>query len=117
MTYVDGYVLAVPEAKRADYEAQAEVFAGFAKKYGALSTMEGWQDDVKAGKGTDFFKAVQCQPGEKIVFAWTLWPSKEARDAGIEAMQGDPDFGAEMKNLPFDGKRMIFGGFETFIEH
>lgn len=117
MTYVDGYVLAVPKANKDAYAKQAEIFAGFAKKHGALSTMESWQDDVRTGKQTDFFKAVDCQPGEAIVFAWTIWPSKEAREAGIKAMQEEPAFAEQMSDLPFDNKRMIFGSFETFLEH
>jgi len=117
MTYVDGYVLAVPIANKDAYVAQAEVFAAIALKHGALSTMESWQDEIPEGKQTDFFKAVDCQPGEAIVFAWTIWPSKEARMAGIKAMEQDPAFTEQMAEMPFDGKRMIYGSFETFLEH
>ncbi|MEO0818224.1 MAG: DUF1428 domain-containing protein [Pseudomonadota bacterium] len=117
MTYVDGYVLAVPIANKEAYIKQAEIFAGIALKNGAVSTMESWQDDVPEGKQTDFFKAVDCQPGEAIVFAWTIWPSKEARDAGTKAMMDDPEFTSQMSEMPFDGKRMIYGSFETFLEH
>lgn len=117
MTYVDGYVLAVPKANRDAYTKQAEIFAGFAKRNGALSIMESWQDDVPKGKATDFFKAVQCKEDEAVVFSWTIWPSKDVRDAGIKAMETDPAFAEQFKNMPFDGKRMIYGGFTPFIEH
>lgn len=117
MTYVDGYVLAVPKANKDAYAKQAEIFAGIAKKNGALSIMESWQDDVPEGKQTDFFKAVQCKQDEAVVFSWTIWPSKEVRDAGTKAMTDDPAFTEQMTEMPFDGKRMIFGGFETFLEH
>lgn len=117
MTYVDGYVLAVPRDKKEAYAIQAEVFASFAKRHGALSIMESWQDEVSEGKLSDFFRAVQCKADEAVVFAWTIWPSKKVRDAGIKAMQEEPAFADQMKDLPFDVSRMIFGGFETFIEH
>ena len=116
MSYVDGYVLAVPTANKVAYTKLAEIFAGFAKRHGALSNVECWQDDVPKGEQTDFFKAVQCKDDEAVVFSWTLWPSKEARDAGIKAMQDDPAFIDQMSEMPFDGKRMIFGGFVPVVE-
>ena len=117
MTYVDGYVLAVPKTNKEAYARQAEIFAGFAKRHGALSIMESWQDDVPEGKGTDFFKAVQCKADEAVVFAWTIWPSKDVRDTAIKAMEEDPALAEQFQSMPFDGKRMIYGGFAPFIEH
>lgn len=117
MTYVDGYVLAVPVTNKAAYTTQAETFASFAKTHGALAVMESWQDDVPKGEQTDFYRAVACKEDEAIVFSWTLWPSKDAREAGIKAMMEDPAFSDQMSEMPFDGKRMIFGGFTPFVEH
>ena len=116
MTYVDGYVVAVPTANKAAYTKQAEIFAGFAKRHGALSNVECWQDDVPEGEQTDFFKAVQCKDDEAVVFSWTLWPSKEARNEGMQKVMADPDMTMESNPMPFDGKRLIFGGFEMIVD-
>jgi len=81
------------------------------KKYGALHMTECWGDDVPDGKVTDFKRAVQAKPEETVVFSWIIWPSKEVRDAAHKKMQGE----RQMKpgDMPFDGKRMIYGGFNV----
>jgi uncharacterized protein YbaA (DUF1428 family) len=114
MSYIDGFVIPVPNDKKDDYRALAEKFGSLLKEFGALRVVENWGDDVPDGKVTDFRRAVAAQPGENVVFSWVVWPSKEARDAGHRKMHEDP----RMKELPmpFDGKRMIFGGFTPMLD-
>lgn len=117
MPYVDGYVIAVPRKKKSDYIQLAELSADVFKDHGALSVVENWADDVPPGKLTSFPLAVQCEDGEEVVFSWITWPSREARDAGNKAAMADPRFeGWDPGDMPFDGKRMIFGGFTTIVE-
>lgn len=117
MGYVDGYVIAVPRKNKADYLRLAELSAAVFKDHGALSVVENWADDVPEGELTSFPMAVQCQEGEDVVFSWITWPSREARDAGNQAAMADPRFaGWDPADMPFDGKRMIFGGFVTVAE-
>jgi len=115
MTYVDGFVIPVPKAKRADYEKLARAAAPVFKEHGALAVVECWGDDVPYGKLTSFPRAVHCTDEETVVFSWIVWPSREARDAGNAKVMADPRF-ADMKDMPFDGKRMIMGGFTTMLE-
>lgn len=115
MNYVDGFVLAVPTANRAAYQAYAEKFAPIFKEFGALNIVECWGSDVPPGKLTSFPLAVQCKEDETVVFSWITWPSKEKRDAAWVVMMEDPRFSPEVSPMPFDGKRMIFGGFEKLI--
>ncbi|MGP1395457.1 MAG: DUF1428 domain-containing protein [Inquilinaceae bacterium] len=115
MTYVDGFVLAVPNANRDAYRKVAEAAAEVFKEHGALQTVECWGDDVPDGEVTSFPMAVKCREDETVVFAWIVWPSREARDKGNEKVMADPRMNG-MADMPFDGKRMIFGGFETMIE-
>jgi uncharacterized protein YbaA (DUF1428 family) len=85
------------------------------KEYGAIEVVEAWGDDVPDGKLTDFKRAVAAKPDETVVFSWVIWPSKEVRDQASKKMQDDP----RMKmtpDMPFDGKRMIFGGFDPILE-
>ena len=114
MNYVDGFVAAVPTANRAAYLEHARLAATVFKEHGALGTVECWGDDVPEGKLTSFPMAVQRQADETVVFAWITWPSKSVRDAGMKKVMDD----ARMKDMamPFDGKRMIFGGFEMILE-
>ena len=117
MPYVDGYVLAVPRKNKSDYIRLAEESAAVFKEHGALSVVENWADDVPNGELTSLPMAVQCAEGEEVVFSWITWPSREARDAGNKAAMEDPRFqGWDLSNMPFDGKRMIFGGFVTIVE-
>ena len=116
MHYVDGFVAAVPTEKRAEYLAYATQFAALFKKHGALKVVETWGDDVPEGKLTSFTMAVKREDSESIVFSWITWPSKEARDSAWKALMEDPAMKPGATPMPFDGKRMIFGGFQMILE-
>jgi uncharacterized protein YbaA (DUF1428 family) len=115
MEYVDGYVIAVPQANKERYRALAEMAAVIFKDHGALSVVECWGDDVPEGKITSFSLAVQRKPDESVVFSWMTWPSKEVRDSGMAAAMRDPRMKYDQDQMPFDGKRMIFGGFKVLV--
>lgn len=115
MTYVDGFVAAVPMAKKTEYIEHARKSWGMFKKLGALSVVENWGDDVNDGVLTSFPMAVKKQDDEAVVFSWITWPSKEARDEAWGKMMSDEAMMAEMGDMPFDGKRMIYGGFQTVL--
>lgn len=114
MNYVDGFVAAVPTAKREAYLKHAELAAAVFKAHGALRAVECWGDDVPEGKLTSFPMAVQCKVDETVVFSWISWPSRSVRDEGMKKVMDD----ARMKDMtmPFDGKRMIYGGFEMILD-
>jgi uncharacterized protein YbaA (DUF1428 family) len=113
--YVNGFVLAVPEENKDAFRRMSEAWWEIAKDYGALEQVETWEANVPDGERTDFRRAVQLEDGEKVVFSWVIWPDKAAADAGAEKMAADPRFG-EFDDLPhFDGKRMIYGGFEPLV--
>jgi uncharacterized protein YbaA (DUF1428 family) len=117
MTYVDGFVLAVPTAGREAYRAHAAQFAALFKEHGVLSVVECWGDDVPEGRLTSFPMAVKCEAGETVVFSWMTWPSRQARDAGWAAIMADPRMPKPgSADMPFDGRRMIFGGFTVLLE-
>ena len=113
MNYVDGFVAAVPTANREAYRQHALAAAAVFKQHGALSVVECWGDDVPEGKLTSFPMAVQRKDGETVVFAWIAWPSREARDAGMKAVMEDARM--QSMDMPFDGKRLIYGGFEVLL--
>ena len=115
MSYVDGFVIPVPTENKEAYRKLAADAAVIFRDHGALHVVECWGDDVPDGKVTDFRGAVKAEAGETVVFSWIVWPSKAARDEGNAKVMADPrmDMGAEM---PFDGKRMIFGGFEPIVD-
>ena len=115
MSYIDGFVLAVPEANKAKYLEHARKALPFFKEFGATRMVEGWGDDVPDGKLTDFRRAVQAKEGEAVLFSWIEWPSKAVRDAGMKRMMEDPRM-KEMGEMPFDGKRMIYGGFAPILD-
>lgn len=115
MNYVDGFVAAVSTNGRDAYLQHATQAAEIFKKYGALRVVENWGDDVPEGKLTSFPMAVQRAEGETVVFSWVVWPSREARDAGWKKMMEDPWMSREQE-MPFDGKRMIYGGFQTILD-
>lgn len=116
MAYIDGYVLAVPKNNKSQYLALAQEAAQVFKDHGALSVVENWADDVPQGELTSLPMAVQCKEDEVVVFSWITWPSREARDEGNKNAMSDPRMQAwDINNMPFDGKRMIFGGFETIV--
>ncbi len=116
MTYVDGFIIAVPKAHKADYRAMALVGAEVFVDHGALHVVENWANDVPHGTNTDFFMAVKANADEEVVFSWIVWPSKVARDAGNRAAMDDPRFAPWEGKQVFDGKRMVFGGFDTIVE-
>lgn len=116
MSYVDGYVMVVPTRKKAEYIKLAEESAVVFRDHGALAVVENWADDVPEGKVTSFPMAVKCAPDEEVVFSWIVWPSREARDTGNKAAMEDARFADwDISKMPFDGKRMIFGGFKTVV--
>lgn len=117
MAYVDGYIIAVPKENKSKYIQLAEQSAAVFKDHGALSVVENWADDVPTGEITSLPMAVKCEEGEDVVFSWIVWPSRQARDAGNKAAMEDPRLQDwNLKTMPFDGKRMIFGGFSTIVE-
>lgn len=116
MGYVDGFIVAVPTVNREAYRAVAEEGARLFKDHGALQVVEAWGDDVPDGKITSFPMAVKKTADETVVFSWILWPSRAARDVGMKAAMADPRMAEMGKNMPFDGKRMIFGGFRIIVD-
>ena len=114
MSYIDGFVIPVPSGDRERYRKAAQKFHEKFKDSGAIRQVECWGNDVPDGKVTDFKRAVDAKPGETVVFSWIEWPSKQVRDAANKKIMEDPD----MKNMdmPFDAKRMIFGGFEVMFD-
>jgi len=115
MAYIDGFVIPVPPGKREAYREMAANAALIFREYGALQIVEAWEDDVPDGKVTDFRRAVQAQEGENIVFSWIVWPSREARDEGNKKVMADPRM-QPTDDVPFDMKRMIFGGFKPIVQ-
>ncbi|MCW1382471.1 DUF1428 domain-containing protein [Novosphingobium sp. KCTC 2891] len=116
MTYIDGFVLAVPTANREKYEAAARKFDGMMIAHGALRAVEGWGDDVPHGKRTDFHRATEANADETVVFSWTEWPDKQVRDTAHAAINKAMAEAAEPMDMPFDGARMIYGGFATLFD-
>jgi uncharacterized protein YbaA (DUF1428 family) len=115
MTYVDGFVIAIPAGNKERFRKHASDLTPLFKECGATRLVENWGDDVPEGKVTDFRGAVKAEEGEEIVFSWLEYPSKEVRDAAGEKMRSDPRM-APASDMPFDGQRMIFGGFEPIVE-
>ncbi|MBA3836817.1 MAG: DUF1428 domain-containing protein [Sphingomonas sp.] len=111
MSYIDGFVIAVANDKRAEFIAHAEQVDRLFVDFGALRVVESWSDEVPHGNVTDFYRAVQAQDDEAIVFSWVEWPDKATRNAGMAKLRDHPAMTAGP--VPFDGKRMIFGGFST----
>jgi uncharacterized protein YbaA (DUF1428 family) len=115
MSYIDGFVVPVPAGKKAEYRTMCEDASRLFKEYGAVRVVECWGDDVPDGKVTDMKRAVAAEAGETVVFSWIVWPSRAHRDEANAKMMNDP----RMKppaDSPFDGKRMIWGGFKSFVD-
>jgi len=114
MPYIEGFVAAVPTANKEEYRRHAREAAAYFKKLGATRCVECWGDDVPKGALTDFYKATQAKDDETPIFSWIEYPDRETRDAANKAMGENP----EMMNMemPFDGKRMFWGGFEQIVE-
>lgn len=116
MNYVDGFVAAVPTANRESFRQHAQAAAAVLKECGALQVVECWGDDVPEGKLTSFPMAVQRKDDETVVFSWITWPSRAARDEGMKKFMADPRMKPETNPMPFDGKRVIFGGFQVIVQ-
>ena len=116
MSYIDGFVIAVPTANKQKFIAHAKLGDSVFMDLGATRILECWGDDVPAGKLTDFRMAVKAKDDETVVFSWIIWPSKAARDAGNAKVMADPRMQPPASGMPFDGMRMIFGGFEVMLE-
>ncbi len=119
MSYIDGVILAVPKANKEKFIQHALIADDVFMELGATRVIECWEDDVSDGKITDYRRAVQAQQDEAVVFSWIEWPDKDIRDAGMKkmmtTMNSDPRFSKEKNPMPFDGMRMIFGGFMPVV--
>ncbi len=116
MPYVDGFVLAVPKDRLEDYRKMAELGATVWMEHGALSYVECVGDDVPHGTLTSFPRAVQATDDEVVVFSWITYASRQARDEINKKVLSDPRMDHDPASMPFDGKRMIYGGFTTLLE-
>ena len=116
MAYVDGFVVPVPKNKLAAYRKMASKAGKTWMKYGALSYVEAVADDVKPGKSTSFPQSVKLKDGETVIFAWATYKSRKHRDQVMAKVMKDPAMANyDLKTLPFDGKRMFWGGFKQLI--
>lgn len=109
--YIAGFVIPVPQEKLENYRKWAENGAKIFKEYGCIEIVESWEDNVPGGKQTDFRRAVDAKAGEKIVFSWQIWPDKATVDAAEAKMRKDKRLEISGE-IPFDSKRLIYGGFE-----
>ncbi len=120
MSYIDGFVIAVPTANKQQFIEHANVFDKLFIDLGALRILECWGDDVPDGKLTDFRRAVQATADETVVFSWVEWPDKPTRDAAMGRMEQlskqDDRYNMEKNPMPFDGRRMIYGGFAPVVK-
>lgn len=124
MSYIDGFVIAVPTTNKQKFIDHANMADGLFIELGATRVVECWGDDVRDGKVTDFRKAVQATEEETVVFSWIEWPDKETRDAAMKKMtdwmenpeNADPRMNPDKNPMPFDGKRLIFGGFAPLVD-
>lgn len=121
MTYIEGFVIPVPTGDKDKFVAHARTIDPVFIEHGAGRVVETWQDKVEKGHTTDFFGAVDCRDGEAVAFAWVEWSDKAARIAGMGAIDalmgtGDPRMDPAKNPMPFDGKRMIYGGFDALVE-
>jgi uncharacterized protein YbaA (DUF1428 family) len=115
MNYVDGFVAAVPTENKEKFRQHAENAAKVFKEYGALRVAECWGTDVPEGMLTSFTMAVKRQDDEAVVFSWIEWPSRETRDVAWQKLMADERMNSETNPMPFDGKRIIFGGFQMIL--
>ena len=115
MPYVDGFVIPVPTARREEYKAHEAKWWPHFQKMGARSLVVAWGDQVPPGKQTDFLRAVDAKADETVVFAWMTWPDRATRDGAYKKMEADMATWEGAMDMPFDGKRMIYGGFEPIL--
>jgi len=124
MSYIDGFVIAVPTANKQKFIEHAKLGDSVFMDLGAIRILECWGDELNDGKDTDFRKAVLAESDETVVFSWIEWPNKETRDAAMKKMtewmnnpeKVDPRMDPEKNPMPFDGKRLIYGGFKPVVE-
>ncbi|WP_448100467.1 DUF1428 domain-containing protein [Luteibacter jiangsuensis] len=118
MSYVDGFVVPVPVARLGEYRKMARLAGKIWMEFGALAYSECVADDVKPGKVTSFPQSVKLKPDEVVVFSWIVYKNRRDRDRIMKKVMEDPRLAAfaDPKNLPFDGKRMFFGGFKPIVE-
>ncbi|WP_443026994.1 DUF1428 domain-containing protein [Sphingomonas sp. GB1N7] len=116
MSYIDGFVLAVPAANKQAYIDHATASVPLFKEFGATRMVETWGEDVPDGKATDFKRAVKATDDEIVLFSWMEYPDKPTRDAAMEKIMSDPRMAELGADMPFDGTRMIFAGFEPIVE-
>jgi uncharacterized protein YbaA (DUF1428 family) len=116
MSYVDGFVVPIPKDKVEAYKEMAQRAGAIWKEHGAIAFVECLADDVPYGELTSFPRAVKVEEGETVAFSWIVYESREARDAINAKVMADPRLKADMESMPFDGKRMIFGGFEIMVQ-
>lgn len=116
MPYVDGFIVAVPTDKLADYKKLSRKAGKVWRDHGALSYVECAGDDVPIGKLTSFPRAVKLKDDETVIFAFIVYKSRKERDAINKKVMADPRMKMDMSDMPFDGKRMIWGGFKTIVE-
>ena len=115
MAYIDGFVIAVPTANKEKFIAHANIADSIIMELGATRILECWGDDVPEGTLTSFRMAVKQTEDETVVFSWMTWPSKAVRDEGWKKIMVDPRMKMEAGDMPFDGKRMIYGGFNVLV--
>lgn len=116
MPYVDGFIVAVPKDKIEAYKEMARLGGSVWKEYGALDYVEAIGDDVPYGELTSFPRAVQAKDDEVVIFSWIVYENRAHRDAVLEKVMADPRLKSEWETMPFDGKRMIYGGFDIFLQ-
>ena len=115
MGYIDGYILAVANDKKQDYVDFAKKLASAFRKHGAIQVVECWGDDVPDGKLTSFPLAVKAEEGESVVFSWIVWPDKDTRTKAWPDIESDSEFEHLFSDMPFDGKRLMYGGFDMVV--
>jgi len=124
MAYIDGFVIACPQSNKQKFIDHANTADSMFIEMGALRVVECWGDDIPEGTSTDFRMAVKAEPDEAVLFSWIEWPDKDTRDAAMAKMtemmndpsKVDPRMDPEKNPMPFDGKRMIFGGFTPVLD-
>jgi len=116
VSYIEGFIAAVPAVNKEKYRDHAQKAWPVFQQLGATRMMECWGDDVPKGESTDFFRAVKATDDEVVVFSWVVYPDKATRDSANEKMMNDPQLSEQMGDMPFDGKRLVYGGFEPIFD-